>query len=99
MAALTESPLMCTPQTILLFSHWRACKSALLPFGTVHTIYRMGTPLPSKYPVLFIFSTNTHTEFFKHAAHSLFLSLQNAVYFIMLPFMVPVLFTFCIQVC
>jgi hypothetical protein len=34
---------------------------------------------------------------FKHAAHSPFLSLQNAVYFIMLPFLVPVLFTFYIQ--
>jgi hypothetical protein len=40
------------------------------------------------------FSTNTRTELFKYAAHSPFLSLQNAVYFIMLPFLVPVLFTF-----
>jgi hypothetical protein len=29
-----------------------------------------------------------------HAAHSPFSSLQNAVYFIMLPFLVPVLFAF-----
>ena len=29
-----------------------------------------------------------------HAAHSAFFHLQNAVYFIMLPFLVPVLFTF-----
>jgi hypothetical protein len=36
-------------------------------------------------------------EYFKHAAHSPFLSLQDAVYFIMLPFLVPVLFTFEIQ--
>ena len=36
------------------------------------------------------------TEYFKHAAHSPF-SLQNAVYFIMLPFLVTVLFTFYIQ--
>jgi hypothetical protein len=42
-------------------------------------------------------STNTRTEFFKHAAQSPFLSLQNAVYLIMLPFLVPVLFTFYIQ--
>jgi hypothetical protein len=35
--------------------------------------------------------------FFKHAAHSPFLSLQNAVHFIMLPFLVPVLFAFYIQ--
>ena len=57
-------------------------------------IYRTGTSLPSKHP---IFSTNIRTEFFKHAAHSPFFSLQNAVYFIMLPFLVPVLFTFYIQ--
>jgi hypothetical protein len=60
-------------------------------------IYRTGTPLPSKHPILYIFSTNVSTEFFKHAAHSLFFSLQNAVYFIMLPFLVPVLFAFHIQ--
>jgi hypothetical protein len=36
--------------------------------------------------------------FFKHATHSpFFFSLQNAVYFIMLPFLVPVLFAFYIQ--
>jgi hypothetical protein len=29
--------------------------------------------------------------------HTRCFSLQNAVYFIMLPFLVPVLFTFCIQ--
>jgi predicted membrane protein len=60
-------------------------------------VYRTGTPLPSKHPILDIFSTNIRTEFFKHAAHSLFFSLQNAIYFIMLPFLVPVLFTFYIQ--
>jgi hypothetical protein len=60
-------------------------------------IYRTGTPLPSKHPILYIFLTNIHTEFLKNAAHYPFLSLQNAVYFIMLPFLVPVLFTFYIQ--
>ena len=43
------------------------------------------------------YSTNRRTEYFKHAAHSVFFSLQNAVYFIMIPFLVPVLFTFYIQ--
>ena len=43
------------------------------------------------------YSTNIRAEYFKHAAHSLFFLLQNVVYFIMLPFLVPVLFTFCIQ--
>jgi hypothetical protein len=45
----------------------------------------------------FIYSTYILTEYFKHAAHSTFFPLQNAVYFIMLPFLVPVLFTFYIQ--
>jgi hypothetical protein len=63
----------------------------------VRPIYRTGTPLPSTHPIFNIFSTYTSTEFFKHAAHSPFLSLQNAVYFIMLPFLVPILFTFYIQ--
>ena len=44
-----------------------------------------------------IYLTNTLTEYFKHAAHSVFFSLQNAVCFIMLPFLVNVLFTFYIQ--
>ena len=37
---------------------------------------------------------NKRTEYFKHAAHSPFFPLQNAVYFIILTFLVPVLFTF-----
>ena len=44
-----------------------------------------------------IYSTNILTEYFKHAAHSSFFSLQNAVYFIMLSFLVSVIFTFYIQ--
>jgi len=63
----------------------------------VRPIYRTGTPLPSKHPILYIFSTNIRTEYFKHAAHSPFFSLQNSVYFIMLPFLVPVLLTLYIQ--
>ena len=48
---------------------------------------------------LIYYSTNICTQYFKHVPHSpFFFSLQNAVYFIMLPFLVPVLFTFYIQV-
>ena len=43
------------------------------------------------------YSTNIRTEYFKYVAHSPFFSLQNAVYFIRLTFLVPVLFTFYIQ--
>jgi hypothetical protein len=45
----------------------------------------------------FIYSTAIRSEYFKHAAHSPFFPLQNVVYSIMLPFLVPVLFTFYIQ--
>jgi thiosulfate reductase cytochrome b subunit len=51
-------------------------------------------PLTSRRCILYTNSTNIRTEYFKHAAHSPFFPLQNVVYFIMLPFLVPVLFTF-----
>ena len=54
-------------------------------------------PLTSRRCILYIYSTNIRTEYFKHAANSPFFPLQNAVYFIMLPFSVPVLFGFYIQ--
>jgi thiosulfate reductase cytochrome b subunit len=54
-------------------------------------------PLTYRCCIFFIYSTATHTEYFKHAAHSPFFPLQNVVYFIILPFLVPVLFTFYIQ--
>jgi hypothetical protein len=54
-------------------------------------------PLTSRRCILYIYSTNIRTEYFKHAAHSQFSPLQNAVNFIMLPFLGPVLFTFYIQ--
>ena len=54
-------------------------------------------PLTFRCCILYIYSTNIRTEYFKHAVYSLFFPLQNAVYFIMLPFLVPVLFTFYIQ--
>jgi hypothetical protein len=54
-------------------------------------------PLTSRSCILYIYSTNIRTEYFKHAAHSPFFPFQNAVYVIMLPFLGPVLFTFYIQ--
>ena len=54
-------------------------------------------PLTSKRCILYIYSTNVGTEYFKHALYSPFFSLQNAVCFIMLTSLVPVLFTFYIQ--
>ena len=47
------------------------------------------TPLTSKCGILYIYSINTGTKYFKHGIYSLFLSL--------LTYLVPVLFTFYIQ--
>jgi len=54
-------------------------------------------PLTSKRCILYTYSTNTGTEYFKHGIYSPFISLQNAVCFIILTCWVPVLFTFYIQ--
>jgi len=53
--------------------------------------------LTSKRCILYIYSTNVGTEYFKHTLYSPFFSLQNAVCFIMLTCLVHVLFTFYIQ--
>jgi len=54
-------------------------------------------PLTSKYSILYNYSTNIGTEYFKHGIYSPFFPLQNAVCFIILTYLVPVLFTFYIQ--
>ena len=65
---------------------------------TPNDLYMSRTaPLTSKRCLFYIYSTNVGTEYFKHALYSPFFSLQNAVCFIMLTCLVPVLFTFYIQ--
>ena len=66
---------------------------------TPNDLYMSRTaPLTSKRCILYIYSTNVGTEYFKHALYSpFFFSFQNAVCFIMLTCLVPVLFTFYIQ--
>ena len=54
-------------------------------------------PLTSKRCILYIYSTNTSTEYFKRTLYSRFFALQNAVCFIMLICLVSVLLTFYIQ--
>jgi len=54
-------------------------------------------PLTSKCCILYIYSTNIGTENFKHGIYSPFFPLKNAVCFINLTYLVPVLFTFYIQ--
>ena len=54
-------------------------------------------PLTSKRRFLYIYSTNIGTEYFKCGIYSPFFSLQNAICFIILTYLVPVLFTFYVQ--
>jgi len=54
-------------------------------------------PLTSKRCILYIYSTHIGTEYFKHCIYSPFFPLKNAVCFITLTYLVPVLFTFYIQ--
>jgi len=55
------------------------------------------TPLTSKRCILYTYSTNIGTEYFKHGIYCPFFPLQNAVCFIILTYLVPVLFKFYIQ--
>ena len=58
-------------------------------------------PLTSKRCILHIYSTNIGIEYFKHALYSPFFPLQNAVCFIMLTCLVPVihiLYTECAEI-
>ena len=54
-------------------------------------------PLTSKCFILYIYSTNIGTEYFKHGVYSPCFPLQNAVCFIILTYLVLVLFTFYMQ--
>ena len=54
-------------------------------------------PLTSKRSILYIYSTNIGTEYFKHGIYSPCFSLQNAVCFTILTYLVPLLFTFYVQ--
>jgi len=60
--------------------------------------YRLGRHLNISLSVaLYIYSTNIGTKYFKYGIYSPFFPLQNAVCFIILTYLVPVLFTFYIQ--
>jgi len=54
-------------------------------------------PLNSKRCILYIYSTNIGTEYFKHIIYSPFYPLQNAVCSINLTYLIPVLFAFYIH--
>ena len=49
--------------------------------------------LTSKRCILYVYSANIGTAYFKHGIYSPFFPLQNAICFIILTYLVPVLFT------
>ena len=74
--------------------------SAINPLTPNDSYSGLTAPLTSKrciLYILYIYSTNIGTECFKHVIYPPFFSLQNAVCFIILTYLVPVLFPFYIQ--
>jgi len=83
---------------ILWTENWPVSKDTLNNPLTPNDHYSGRTaPLTSKRCILYIYSTNIGTEYFKHDVYSPSFSLQNAVCFIILTYFVPVLITFYIQ--
>ena len=64
------------------------------PLQPNDTYKRLTAPLASKRYILYIYSTNIGPEFFKYGIYSPLFPLQNAVCFIILTYLVPVLQTF-----
>jgi len=90
-----RNALIC-PGLIYIFFCSSLCN--LLNLLTPYDDYSGRTAPPtSKFCILYIYSTNTGNEYFKHGIYSPFFPLQNAVGFITLTYLVPVLFTFYIQ--
>ena len=84
-------------QSVYTQGHFFQRNSKINPL-TLNDLYISRTaPLIYKRCILYIYSTNVGTEDFKHALYSPFFSLKNAVCFIVLTCLVPVLFTFHIQ--
>ena len=95
--AQTEFTITFWPSQSYTLFIYSAVSTIINPF-TPNDTYRGPTaPLTSKRCILYIYSTNIGTEYFKHDIYSPFFSLQNAVCFVILTYLVPVLFTFYIQ--
>ena len=80
----------------VLFRHGRAPLFCFNPL-TPNDPYRCRTTQLTTSFILYVYSTNVGTEYFKRGIYSPFFSLQNGVCFIILTYLVPVLLTFYIQ--
>jgi hypothetical protein len=86
---------MITPTT--QYPHYRTPLTSLNTLTPNDPYSGRTAPLTSESCSLNIYSINIGSEYFKHGIYSPFFSLQNAVCFIILTYVVPVLFTFYIQ--
>ena len=107
-SVFTHTVYLCVPynsHTKHLFSSWTAFSKGLCNRGSCYFILinllkpnvNYSGRTASLTSIFYIYSTNISTEYFKHGLYSPFFSLQNAVCFIILTYLVPVLFTFYIQ--
>ena len=81
-----------------LHAKYRLFLSDINPLTSNDHCRGLTAPLTSKRCTLYIYSPNIGTGYFKHGIYSpFFFCLQNAVCFIILIYLVPVLFTFNIQ--
>ena len=80
-----------------LFETNRTKTGALNPLTPNDYYTGRTSTITSKRCILYIYSTNTVTGCFKHGICSSFFSLQNAICFVILTYLVPVLFTFYLQ--
>jgi len=76
---------------------FRFAAQHLNPLTPVDPYIGRTAPLTSKRFILCTYSTNICTEYFKNGIYSPFFSLENAICFIILTYLVPVLFPFYIQ--
>ena len=83
--------------TYLIISNNTNSKNRFNPVTPKNPYSGRTAPLTSKRCILYIYSTNIVTEYFKHGIYCPFFPLQNAVCFIILTYLVPVSFTFYIQ--
>ena len=82
---------------LFIFGHFPTTTVTINPLTPNDHYSGRTAPLTPKRCILYIYSTNIGTESFKHCIYSQFFPRQNAVCFIILTYLVPVLFTFYIQ--
>ena len=78
---------------------WQKKKKGFNPLTPNDHYIGRTAPLTSKRCILYIYSTNIGTEYFKRGIYSPFFSFQNTVCFIILTYLVPVLFIFIYRAC